>query len=162
MGSDGHVIVVGGRPGAARWARDRIRDLEARWSRFRPNSEISRLTAGAGTPQAVSPETALLVRRAVEAWHLSGGAFDPTVLGAVRRAGYVHSLDLGPIATRGASLLLTGCRDIVVDGDLVGLPRGTGFDPGGIGKGLAADLVVAGCWPAGLTAPASTSAATSG
>jgi thiamine biosynthesis lipoprotein len=37
------------------------------------------------------------------------------------------------------------CSDIAVDhGDsIVRLPPGTGFDPGGIGKGLAADLVVA-------------------
>ena len=33
------------------------------------------------------------VRRAVEGWWLSGGAFDPTVLGAVLRAGYDRSFE---------------------------------------------------------------------
>ena len=37
--------------------------------------------------------------------------------------------------------LVTGCSDIEIDGAAVCLPEGTGFDPGGIGKGLAADLV---------------------
>ncbi len=143
MGSDCHVIVVDGPPGAASGARDRIGDLESRWSRFRADSEISRLNAQAGTPLAVSAETRLLVAQAIEAWRLSGGAFDPTLLGAVLRAGYVHSLDGGPVTTRGTSTLLAGCTDIVVDGDDVCLPVGTGFDPGGIGKGLAADIVVA-------------------
>jgi FAD:protein FMN transferase len=142
MGSDCHVIVVGGAPGATGDARDRLRDLEGRWSRFRPDSEVSRLTAGAGRPLTVSPETILLVERAVEAWRLSGGAFDPTLLGAVLRAGYVRSLDGGPITARGTSPLVTGCTDIVVDGDQVCLPAGTGFDPGGIGKGLAADIAL--------------------
>jgi thiamine biosynthesis lipoprotein len=150
MGSDCHVIVVGGPPGAAADARDRIGDLEERWSRFRSDSEISRLNAQAGTPLAVSADTRLLVTRAIEAWRLSGGAFDPTLLGAVLRAGYVHSLERGPITARGASTLLTGCTDIVVDGDTVCLPGGTGFDPGGIGKGLAADIVVAELVEAGV------------
>ena len=35
-----------------------------------------------------------------------------------------------------------GCTDIEIVGDTVRLPDGIGFDPGGIGKGLAADLVV--------------------
>jgi thiamine biosynthesis lipoprotein len=74
---------------------------------------------------------------------MSGGAFDPTVLGAVMRAGYDRSFDTLPAeTTNGTSVLLIGCTDIEIDGAAVRLPAGTGFDPGGIGKGLAADLVV--------------------
>jgi thiamine biosynthesis lipoprotein len=142
MGSACHVIVVGGPAAALASARDRIRDLDERWSRFRSTSEVTRLTEQAGTAVKVSAETRLLVERAIEAWRASGGAFDPTLLGAVLRAGYTRSLDLGPITARGTSTLLTGCTDIVVDGEEVCLPPGTGFDPGGVGKGLCADLVV--------------------
>jgi thiamine biosynthesis lipoprotein len=139
MGSDAHVVVVGDRR-LLEVAERRIADLESRWSRFLPTSEVSRLTARAGTAMAVSPETALLVRRSVEAWHLSGGSFDPTVLGAVVRAGYDRTFeDLAGAA--GASALGTGAEAIEVDGASVRLPAGTGFDPGGIGKGLAADVV---------------------
>jgi thiamine biosynthesis lipoprotein len=142
MGSDAHVIVVGD-PVLLDHAERRVADLEGRWSRFVPTSEVSRLTAAAGTTVAVSPETALLVRRSIEAHRLSGGSFDPTVLGAVVRAGYDRSFerlaDRGPVA----SPLASGAGAIEADGASVRLPAGTGFDPGGIGKGLAADIVAA-------------------
>lgn len=141
MGTDVEVIVVDGPAGTAAAARRRIDELEALWSRFRPDSEVSRLTASAGQWVPVSPETALLVDRARTAWELTGGAFDPTVLGDVLRAGYTTSWD-GPGPRRaGHSDLFTGCGDIEVRPGEVRLPPGTGFDPGGIGKGLAADLV---------------------
>jgi thiamine biosynthesis lipoprotein len=143
MGSDAHVIVVGGPSSLVDQARRRIADLERRWSRFLPDSEISELTRRAGTPIAVSDETVMLVERAVEAWRLTGGSFDPTVLGDVIRAGYDRPFDdVGPSPATGISPLLPGCTDIEVAGNEVRLPGGTGFDPGGIGKGLAADIVV--------------------
>jgi thiamine biosynthesis lipoprotein len=141
MGSKAHVIVVGGHEALADAARRRLFDLEQRWSRFVPASEVSRLTAQAGERVPVSAETRLLVSRAVEAWRLTGGAFDPTVLGDVVRAGYDRTFS--QIDGRaGHSDLAVGCTDIEVTGDAVRLPAGTGFDAGGIGKGLAADLVV--------------------
>ena len=41
-----------------------------------------------------------------------------------------------------------GCAGILVDkaASSVTLPDGVGFDPGGVGKGLAADLIDAGAW----------------
>src|SRR3954470_5699716 len=85
MGSDAHVIVVGGPAGLAEAAKQRVDDLERRWSRFLPDSEVSLLNARAGLATTVSTETVELVRRAVEAWRLSGGGFDPTLLGAIIR-----------------------------------------------------------------------------
>ncbi len=152
MGSDCHLVVVGGSPALVDRALDRIEQLEGLWSRFRPDSEISRLNACAGQPLRVSADTVELVERATAAWRLSGGAFDPTVLGPMLRAGYDRSFcdlddrrpdDRRPDEPRlDPSLLGIGAADIRIDGDLVALPHGTGFDPGGIGKGLAADLVV--------------------
>ena len=158
MGSDAHLIVVGGADdgaGAATehradeslldHAQQRLDQLEGLWSRFRPDSEVTRLTAEAGSWVDVSDETALLVRRAVEAFRVSGASFDPTVLGDMIRAGYDRSFDaLAEAPARsGFSRLLHGAGDIEVDGNRVRLPAGTGFDPGGIGKGLAADFVSA-------------------
>jgi FAD:protein FMN transferase len=88
MGSDAHLIVVGGAEQLLDDACRRIDDLEQRWSRFIETSEICELNRRAGADVEVSAETALLVARAVEAWRLTGGGFDPTVLGAVLRAGY--------------------------------------------------------------------------
>jgi thiamine biosynthesis lipoprotein len=143
MGSDAHVIVEGGCEQLADEARRRLFDLEQRWSRFLPNSEVNFLNARAGHSVSVSRETVLLVERAVEAWRITGGAFDPTVLGDLIRAGYDRTFDdLGSASDRRSiSELVIGCTDIEVDGNEVRLPSGTGFDSGGIGKGLAADLV---------------------
>jgi thiamine biosynthesis lipoprotein len=144
MGSAARVFVVGGGPELLGLARSRIEALEARWSRFVPTSEVSELNDAAGVPRVVSPETFELITRGVEAWHLTGGRCDPTVLGDVLRAGYTASFDAA-VLEPSATTLTRGCAGIVLDAatGTVRLPRGTGFDPGGIGKGLAADLVVA-------------------
>ena len=142
MGSEAHVVVVGGRRGLIDEAQSRIRVLEELWSRFVESSEISLLNRHAGDFVRVSPETITLVARSQEAWRMSGGAFDPTVLGAMLRAGYDRTFEqIGRPAHRGASTLGLGVADIAINGNSVRLPPGTGFDPGGIGKGLAADLV---------------------
>lgn len=150
MGTHVHVIVCGA-PALADDGVARIADLERRWSRFRPDSEVSRLNDAAGRPTAVSPETFLLVSRAVEAWRLTGGLYDPTVLDALERAGYDRSFDdpassvhrasvppAPPVPTPGA-----GGVELVPELRAVRLPDGVRFDPGGIGKGLAADMVAA-------------------
>jgi thiamine biosynthesis lipoprotein len=142
MGSDAHVIIVGGPSGGAGRARARIDELEQRWSRFIEGSEISVLNREAGRFVAVSDDTRLLIERGIDAWRLSGGSVDPTVLGAMIRAGYDRSFDtLGDAPKAGSSSLLLGCTDIELTDRGVRLPAGTGFDPGGIGKGLGADLV---------------------
>jgi FAD:protein FMN transferase len=142
MGTDCHVIVIGGADGSAAALRRRVDDLEQKWSRFRDDSEVSRLNRAGGEQVRVSADTITLVRRAVDGWHLSGGSFDPTVLGAVIRSGYAVSFDrLGREVTAGHSSLGLGVTDLRIDGDRVTVPHGIGFDPGGIGKGLAADVV---------------------
>ena len=145
MGTSAHVIVTGPEHaigGLLDRAVLRIDELERRWSRFVPSSEVSELTRRAGSFVRVSPDTRLLVERATEAYRLSGGSFDPTVLGDVIRAGYDRSFEtLGANPPAGLSALMTGCADIEIGATGVRLPHGTGFDPGGIGKGLAADLV---------------------
>jgi thiamine biosynthesis lipoprotein len=151
MGSDAHVVVVGGAPDATERARRAIADLERRWSRFLPDSEISVLNAGRATELRVSAATALLIELAVEGWVMTGGRFDPTVLDALEAAGYDRSFEhLHEVASgRGArpprSHTVPGCHQIPADTETgwVRLPRGVRIDPGGIGKGLAADLVAA-------------------
>ena len=150
MGSDATVVAVGGGPGLAERARDRLDRLEALWSRFRPDSEVSRLNAAGGRRMEVSAETIHLVGTAVEAWSVTRGAYDPTVLGDVLRAGYTvsfESLQAVPAQIRSPLTHLEfriGAAGIRIDpvAHTVELPPGVGFDPGGIGKGLAADMVV--------------------
>jgi thiamine biosynthesis lipoprotein len=164
MGSDVHVIVVGGPVTLLEVARERVEELELRWSRFKPSSEISRLNAHRAEPVGVPPDTLALVQRALEGAQITGGRYDPTVLGAVLQAGYDRSFELlAGRADRDAGLSsapgpdavghLPGApprqrhawRAIAIDeaASTVTLPGGVGFDPGGIGKGYAADLLVA-------------------
>ena len=146
MGSDACVSLVGGADHLVADARARIADLEARWSRFVPTSEVSQLNAAGGPTRTVSPETFELIQRGIEAWRVTAGRFDPTVLGDILRAGYTASFD-ELRTTPGSSppsRLTRGCDGIELDAvaQTVRFPAGVGFDPGGIGKGLAADLVV--------------------
>ena len=143
MGSSAHVIVVGGHPTLASRARRRLAALEQAWSRFIPDSEVSRINRSAGKAVAVSPDTRLLVRRALAGHRFTGGRFDPTVLPAVIAAGYDRSFDSITVAPATTLGIVAGPEGIEVDDDegTVRLPFDVAFDPGGIGKGLAADLV---------------------
>src|SRR3954469_22776878 len=85
MGTEAQVVVVGGTPADVEAAQARVEDLERRWSRFRPDSELQRLNAGAGGPVRVSADTRVLVEAAIDAWRDTGGRFAPTVLDASRR-----------------------------------------------------------------------------
>jgi thiamine biosynthesis lipoprotein len=152
MGSDAHVLVVADSDRAdalVAGASARIEQLEGRWSRFRDDSEISELNRRAGAPVSLSSDTLVLVAHAVAAAALTGGRFDPTVGGALVALGYDR--DFGDVARRagaaaanGATSPSPGVDDIEIDPDgmTARLPAGVCFDPGGIGKGLAADLVV--------------------
>lgn len=155
MGTTAHVVVVGGDDDHLTMARRRVEQLEARWSRFRPDSEITFVNEAEGRPCVVSDDTALLAARALAAWRATDGRFDPTVLDAVVAAGYddapvCRGRAAHPAGGRagdrwpGAVGAAPGLADARVDRatGLVWLPAGVHLDPGGIGKGLAADLVV--------------------
>ncbi len=135
MGSEAHVIIHGAPAGLAETARRRIEELEALWSRFIPTSDVSRLNAAAiGEAVPVHPDTVTLVERAVDGWYASGGRFDPMLLADLERAGYDHSFR-GPPAI---STALPTVAEVTVSRSSAAT-----FDPGGLGKGLAADLVSA-------------------
>jgi thiamine biosynthesis lipoprotein len=124
----------------------RICELEQRRSRFLDDSEISGLNRAGGAARRCSPDTIALVIALVRAWHATDGAFDPTLLGSL--------VELGYAASRGDATLRTSLAPTVTPaGDpgrvlvdevagVVRLPAGTSLDPGGLGKGLAADIVV--------------------
>jgi FAD:protein FMN transferase len=151
MGTQVELLAVGAPSGALAAARRRLAELEARWSRFRPNSEISTLNRAAGRPVAVSPETLTLLALAVLAWQATAGRFDPTILDALEAAGYNRSFDQLPAGPPGADRArpapgpapgLTGLR-IDAESGTVTLPARTRLDLGGIAKGYAADLLCA-------------------
>lgn len=136
-------------------AVEQLATLEARWSRFRNDSELSRLNNAAGLPTVVYRHTSMLVERSVWSWRRTAGRFDPTVLDALEAAGYSTGFEELPETTPGPTGRPSpGCQGIQVDPalDLVQLPPGVRLDPGGIGKGLAADLVAVSLVDHGATA----------
>jgi thiamine biosynthesis lipoprotein len=153
MGSHVHVLALDAPVHALPHARSAVHALERCWSRFRPDSDVARINAADGQPVTVSTTTATLVALAVRGWAATDGAYDPTVLDAVMSAGYDRSFEqiaahdaVGPtdaVGPAGAAGPPPGCAGVVVDVDsgLVRIPAGVHIDPGGIGKGLAADLV---------------------
>lgn len=146
MASSVVVITLDGPPSAGRDARLRLAELEALWSRFAPGSDIDRLNRAEGTPVYVSNATITLLHTMVEATNATAGRYDPTILPALIEAGYRASIDdPGRVTTLspGAHRSCMGMDDVVIDADArtVTLPAGVAIDPGGIGKGLAADLV---------------------
>ena len=166
MGTDALVAVGGGdAPELAARARARIDDLERRWSRFLPDSEISVVNASAGAVVPVSTVTAEVLSAAVEGWRLTGGRFDPTMLRPLERAGYDRSFELleaaveayvpSSSATSASSAVwrqrsgrsASGSASLGLQVDesaaTVVLEEGLGLDLGGVGKGRAADLAVA-------------------
>ncbi len=152
MGSAGHIVVVGGPEHLARRGVEQLEHLESLWSRFRPTSEISRLNQAAGRPCLVSGPTRLLVEALVQAWELTGGRFDPTVGQALSTIGYDQSWPLlSPPIRLPRQRSSVGCAGVSLDLDqgLVRLPGDLTLDPGGLGKGLAADIVATDLMAAG-------------
>lgn len=144
MGSRFAVTVVGARADQARGSLALARRLESLWSRFRADSEITALNLAEGRPLRVHPHTVRLVREMLDAHRRTDGDFDPTLLPALVAAGYGTSrVDPSRTTLLPASAVAPGRMDAVrVEGDVITLGRGTTLDPGGIGKGLAADLAV--------------------
>ncbi len=138
------MIVVGADESLADAAMNELAALEARWSRFRPDSEISRLNAASGAPVIVSPITFELVQRAVAESRATRGAFDPTVLPALVASGYDRDFAQLQDRIEPAVPVIPAGPSVVELDPTVGAVRlhdRAAIDVGGIAKGFAADHV---------------------
>jgi FAD:protein FMN transferase len=149
MGTDVHVLVLDGADDDLAWARAEIERDEARWSRFRSTSDVSRLSAAAGEWVSVDAETIELLREVVRAQASTGGAFDPLLGGPLAALGYDRSfehVDGGPAGAADLPPVVpsAGAIDLHPADLLARIPAGTVLDLGGIAKGWTADQLVAG------------------
>ncbi|HYO88667.1 MAG TPA: FAD:protein FMN transferase [Candidatus Limnocylindrales bacterium] len=135
-------------------AAARIADIEASLSRFRPESELSRLNARLNTWTPVSETLLANVMAAKQGARISGGLYNPLVLDALEGAGYDRSFDqigdkVSP-ASASAPLPKWQAIDIDVAGGQVCLPAR--IDLGGVAKGWTAQQIAAelGQWGACL------------
>ena len=126
---------------------------EARFSRFRGTSELTRVNRAAGTWMPVSARFQEVVRLALSQAERTEGLFDPTVLGAVIAAGYDRDFDEVLAGARLALQPAPPCgrwAEVEMMEGAVRLPAGTGLDLGGIAKGFTSDLAAEAVVSAGL------------
>ncbi|HEY0816449.1 MAG TPA: FAD:protein FMN transferase [Pseudonocardia sp.] len=121
--------------------------IDAACSRFRPDSEISRLHDSRGRSVRVGPLLAEAVSAALRAAELTNGMVDPTVGAAVRTLGYDRDFtevpaDAGPMPPVGPA---PGWWRLRWDAEqrCLQVPRGIWLDLGATAKALAADRIAA-------------------
>ena len=115
-----------------------FREVEACCSRFDAGSELRRLEPG--VPHAASPVLFEAVRFALRVAAESGGAFDPTVGGAMAARGFNRNYLTGELAAAGGATDVS-YRDVVLDAEArtILLRRPLTLDLGAVAKGLAVD-----------------------
>jgi thiamine biosynthesis lipoprotein len=125
---------------------DRFAEWESALSRFRDDSELTRLNRHAGNAMRVGPILWEAVNVAVEAARRSEGLVTPTVLPALEAAGYDRSFDLLPGNGNGHLSGVSASHWRVIELDArarsIRLPEGVRLDLGGVAKGWAADKAV--------------------
>ena len=136
-------------------------EVDQRLSRFRPESELSRLNAASGREFAATATLFDAVTVAVAAARASHGLFDPTLLRQLEALGYDRDFALlvqqdtddMPVLHAVSSadelheppLARAAWNAIALDPARrrITLPEGVGIDLGGIAKGWAADVALA-------------------
>jgi thiamine biosynthesis lipoprotein len=118
--------------------------LDRACSRFRDDSDLTRLNEAGGFPVVVSPLLAEAIRVALRAARLTDGDVDPTVGGALEAIGYDVDFsaiepDRGDFAVKHRAA--PGWADVVITdrSAVVTLPVGTILDLGATAKALGAD-----------------------
>ncbi len=133
-------------PEARRAVQRELDAIDRACSRFRADSELSRLHAADGRPMRVGPLLMEAIAVALEAARATGGLVDPTIGAAVIAAGYDRDFgDLPPDGTPRPSAATPGGRAVRLDRErmLVQLAPGTRLDLGATAKALAADRAAA-------------------
>jgi FAD:protein FMN transferase len=119
--------------------------LEEEASRFRDDSELSRVHRDPGPAHQLSGGLAEAIGVALAAARWTGGLVDPTVGGALIALGYDRDFaclapDPAPAEDPGPA---PGWRSVTLDGTTLRLPAGVRLDLGATAKGLGSDRAAA-------------------
>jgi thiamine biosynthesis lipoprotein len=143
MGTVANLVLVGG---TEEMLDELVRTadfLQSLWSRFLSDSDITRLNNAEGVAVAVNPLTAKLVSEMLAARTLTDGEYDPTILPKLLAEGYAASR----VNPSNVTVLPPSARwpiettGTTIQDNIVTLPIGVTLDSGGIGKGIAADVL---------------------
>jgi FAD:protein FMN transferase len=146
LGSTCELLALGVAQAALERCEQRVREEEARFTRFVKDSELARLNAGDGRYVPVSPEMFAMLEAALWAYQESGGLVNAAILPAVMAAGYDRPFNQGlshPAALE--SIQVPALPEVLIlDAATrsVALAPGTALDLGGIAKGALADLLI--------------------
>jgi FAD:protein FMN transferase len=117
--------------------------IEAKYSRYLPDSIVSAINRSCGRSVVVDEETAALLDYAAECHRMSGGKFDITS-GILRRCWGFDRSDRVPDAETVRSLLpFIGFDKVLWRRTQISLPVGMEIDFGGFGKEYAVDRALA-------------------
>ena len=137
------VCKPGALPEATAIAKAELAELDRTCSRFRTDSELTKLNAEGSA--IVSPLLLELIRVALDAARWSGGLVDPTVGPALRSLGYDRDFDAVVRRRTGRIELVpaVGWRRVLLDSvsRRVTLARGAELDLGATAKAFAADRI---------------------
>jgi thiamine biosynthesis lipoprotein len=137
----GVEVVVGGASAAELEAVARVfRAWELVFSRFRPDSELSRLNRSPAGALFVSPLFARVLGAALQASAATGGLVDPTLGEAIEAVGYDRDFaDVGDDSRPAGTTAPGRWQDVRLAGHLVTRPVGTAIDLNGVVKAMAVD-----------------------
>ena len=128
---------------AARKVRAIFASQEQRFSRFRSDSELSRVNERAGEVTEISSDFEKVLRAALDAAARTDGSFDPTVLPELVAAGYDRDFSLvrqvSHTSQSAPSRVAGRWREVRLCHRSMWMPKGMALDFGGIAKGWTAD-----------------------
>jgi thiamine biosynthesis lipoprotein len=120
-------------------AEEEAQRIERKFSRYLPDSVVSRINSSNGQPVEVDEETAHLIDYASTCYDMSDGMFDITS-GVLRRAWKFDGGDRVPTSAAVSELLQhVGWTRVTWDARTLSMPAGMEIDFGGIGKEYAVD-----------------------
>ena len=145
MGTSFFCILVGADEKVCDSIHLLAQELENKWSRFIPDSELMFLNNNPDEMHEVSDATLRLVNEMKLGFEITNGIYDANILGEMLDLGFANSRINSEKVTTWTHRT-SGIADITdVQVDLasksVSIPSGVALDAGGIGKGLAADLM---------------------
>ena len=145
MGTKFFCLLVGADKAICDSVYELANDLEAKWSRFLSGSEVMQLNNNPDSMHPVSDATLRLVNEMKLGFELTQGIYSGKILGDLLDLGFARSRSNPENSTswntKDESSADLADVEIDLDAKSVCVPSGVALDAGGIGKGLAADLM---------------------
>ena len=145
MGSSSELL-IDGPADLIRIGFARLRQLEQTWSRFLPDSELNRLQERRGGWLECSDDLVVALQLCRQMYDETHGWFDPTIRTSLEQHGYDRTFaevveESNRLDPAIAATPAPGLAGLDISDNWVRLAEGVSIDLGGIGKGLAADMV---------------------